>query len=428
MSSLSRSLTSRCHALLAQCKEFASPALLRAVFVTEDLKPFQTGLPEAASAEERARLVLAYLLDHSLADGRAPLVLLLDILQEHHAREDLGVQLLGLKDDVQAYLGTRSGPAATKRQNRRIDAALPAQADLKQHIDLYVQVRFPRSKPLSIADWPVKHRPAQTETQSSTVALNFPVNARTGKPGPIVLQLHVTAPDFKVEDEEPKKRVEVLPGKFSNKVQFLLTPLHTGVCRVNVGVKSTDEVSLGTLPLEMKVGGAAAPEPAAVVANLVLTVEVKAAQSPAGRTVVVVPGLAPGVPFTLNVATPEQLSLKLRETTGQLQGLCAKLEKAATPSARLSPKALRQMSWLRAQYLGIVNGWQGMKWTNVPPAQRRDMLEQAATAAKQLDMLSRLLPSARTVPIAPGMPGSAADLTHSFRGLSANLNTLKIKS
>jgi hypothetical protein len=155
---------------------------------------------------------------------------------------------------------------------RRIDAATPSHAQVGQRIDLLVQVRFPDSPLLGIEEWSTTQRPSAIEQTSEPVDLQFPVDPRTGKPSPARLEIRVVAPDFRIEGAA-QQVIWVPPDRNSAKVAFLLTATVLGNCRINVEVYSSDQVYLGTVPVETAVGEMAV-SPTANVANLFLFVVV----------------------------------------------------------------------------------------------------------------------------------------------------------
>jgi len=158
------------------------------------------------------------------------------------------------------------------KKRRRIDAAAPSYAEVGQRIDLLVQVRFPDSPLLGIKDWPTKQKPSSIEQASEPVALEFPVDPRTGKLGSARLEIRVVAPDFAIEGAA-QQIVEVPPDQYSQRIAFLLTAKKAGICRIDVGVYSADHIYLGTIPVETTIGGMVAT-PTAIVNNLFLVVMV----------------------------------------------------------------------------------------------------------------------------------------------------------
>jgi V8-like Glu-specific endopeptidase len=81
-------LVSSLRQLLLNCNEFHSSRQLYAVFSHDELRPFQTSLPEAQSVAERVDLVIAYLSDQYRSTDENALWLLLKILAEKYDLED----------------------------------------------------------------------------------------------------------------------------------------------------------------------------------------------------------------------------------------------------------------------------------------------------------------------------------------------------
>ena len=163
-------------------------------------------------------------------------------------------------------------PIDTATKDRRIDAAVPSNAELGRQIDVLVQVRFPDSPPLSLEKWPTKKKPSSIEESSDPVQLEFPVEPGTGKLVSAKLEVRIVAPDFNIEGSD-RQKVEVPPDQESKLVSFLLTTLRPGECRINVVVYSTDQTYLGTLPLETVVGTTESP-PETIVSSLKLSTKV----------------------------------------------------------------------------------------------------------------------------------------------------------
>jgi TIR domain len=157
-------------------------------------------------------------------------------------------------------------------KERRIDAAVPSAAEVNRPIDLRVQVRFPDSPRLGLEDWPAKNKPAQLEQAAENVALEFPIDAATGKLGPARLEIRVVAPDFDIASQA-RQLLLVPPEALSKCLSFLITPKRTGVCRLNVEVYNVEHIFLGAIPTETEVGGEV-KSPTPNVANLFLFVTV----------------------------------------------------------------------------------------------------------------------------------------------------------
>jgi hypothetical protein len=202
-------------------------------------------------------------------------------------------------------------PMPPRVRDRRIDAAVPSRAEVGQHMDLLVQVRFPDSPLLGIKDWPTRQKPTSVEQESERVALKFPIDHRTGKLGSSCLQVRVVAPDFTIEGAD-QQSVEVPPDEYSKCIPFLLTARKAGCCRIKVEVRSVDGIYLGTISCETTVGGAVTV-PSASVATLVVFVMVHQPESlkTPGRDELSVeePLPAPTLPPTPPPGEPQQLSL-----------------------------------------------------------------------------------------------------------------------
>ena len=156
-------------------------------------------------------------------------------------------------------------------QSRRIDAAVPSRAAVGRRIDLLVQVRFEGSPRLGVEDWPSKKRPSQIEQGSEALQLTFPTDSLTGRFLPARLRIKVVAPDFNVENQNDRL-IEVPTDEYSKRLAFLLTPLRTGTCRINIEVYGLDDLFLGAVPVEMEAVAATGSEQEVSVGNLVLEV------------------------------------------------------------------------------------------------------------------------------------------------------------
>ena len=105
MKGLSPGLYKRCRETLLKCAEFDTNAALRAVFVTQELSPFRSGMPETASKSARVDTCLDFLLPKRLADGRPVLPLFLAALRDRYQPGDaLRDELESLGEDVQSAL------------------------------------------------------------------------------------------------------------------------------------------------------------------------------------------------------------------------------------------------------------------------------------------------------------------------------------
>ncbi|MCX6031588.1 MAG: NB-ARC domain-containing protein [Chloroflexi bacterium] len=100
MPTLPSELHLRCLRTLQQCRQFESDTLLRAVFATQELKPFREGLTNSTNKEDRVDICLSYLLGKQLNDGRPALLLFLDALRERYEKGD------ALRDELDALRNT----------------------------------------------------------------------------------------------------------------------------------------------------------------------------------------------------------------------------------------------------------------------------------------------------------------------------------
>ena len=148
---------------------------------------------------------------------------------------------------------------------RRVDVALPSQAEVGRQVDLIVQVRFADSPSLGLEDRPAKRRPEQ---EAELLGRHYPEDPRTGKRMPASLQIKVVAPDFVVEGER-ERLIEVAPDEYSKRIAFLLTPARVGFCPVHVEAYADGEY-LGTAPVETESVAVAVANPALQTARLVL--------------------------------------------------------------------------------------------------------------------------------------------------------------
>jgi predicted membrane protein len=98
-------LFNQCRNVLLQTSEFDTDTSLRAVFITDELRPFRDRLPSAASKSDRVNRCLAFLLDKRLSDGRPVLPVFLEALHNKYQQGDaLRDELASLADDVEQSL------------------------------------------------------------------------------------------------------------------------------------------------------------------------------------------------------------------------------------------------------------------------------------------------------------------------------------
>jgi hypothetical protein len=88
MLNLSPTMYNRCRDLLLRCTELESYENLRAVFITEELKPFRYGLKKADSPAELVDLFFDYILDQNLTGGKPAFPAFLAMLLTRYADGD----------------------------------------------------------------------------------------------------------------------------------------------------------------------------------------------------------------------------------------------------------------------------------------------------------------------------------------------------
>ncbi len=127
---LASDIYTRCRSILLKCGEFDSHAALKAIFVTEELAPFQDRLPEAASKSDRVDRCLDFLRSQQLQDGRVVLPLFLEALRNrydpndmlHRELETVRTDVLHANEQKPAQVsGTTEPPQQAQRQ-----AGMPA--------------------------------------------------------------------------------------------------------------------------------------------------------------------------------------------------------------------------------------------------------------------------------------------------------------
>ncbi len=145
-------------------------------------------------------------------------------------------------------------PRVPVENERRIDAAMPGQAERDRTIELLIQVRFPDSPLLGTAEWPTRQKPFSVEQRSQPVQLKFPVDRKTGKLSPTSLDVSINTTDFTIQGES-KKRIEVSPDTLSELLIVPLTARKVGICRLYIDVTSVEPElhHLGTVLVETDV-------------------------------------------------------------------------------------------------------------------------------------------------------------------------------
>ena len=206
-----------------------------------------------------------------------------------------------------AHEGKR--PVTPRPEARRIDAAMPSQAEVGRQTDLIVQVRFANSPLLGLEDWPTHRRPEAIDQASDAIELRYPEDAVTGALLPARLRLRLVAPDFTIEGQA-EQLIEVPPDTYSKRVTFLLTPRRAGYCRVNVEVYTPDALYLGTVPVEAEALRGGIAQPIIRVANLMLGLLARRVadaihRAPDASTIVVDQSTRPPDPIRTQLAAPQ---------------------------------------------------------------------------------------------------------------------------
>ena len=168
---------------------------------------------------------------------------------------------------------------------RRIDAAMPREAQVGTTVDLIVQVRFTASPPLGLEDRPGKHAPDSIEQASEAIRVTYPTDPVSGRELPARLRVKIVAPDFTINGAADCL-IEVPPAQYSKRLTVLLTPLREGVCRARVEIYASDSLHLGTLPLETTAHPSASAAQELRVAQLVLHLVARELPKPQARPMV----------------------------------------------------------------------------------------------------------------------------------------------
>ncbi len=77
-----------CRNVLGKCSEFDTHRSLQAIFITEKLRPFSSGLPEATNRNERVDLCLNYLLQNRHSSGESIFPIFLEVLRDRYPEEN----------------------------------------------------------------------------------------------------------------------------------------------------------------------------------------------------------------------------------------------------------------------------------------------------------------------------------------------------
>jgi hypothetical protein len=85
---LSKHLYDQCHAVLLKCSEFDDHNLLKAIFVTNELRVFQNRLPRATAKNDQVTQTIAYLLEARLSGNYSVFSAFLVQLRDRREQED----------------------------------------------------------------------------------------------------------------------------------------------------------------------------------------------------------------------------------------------------------------------------------------------------------------------------------------------------
>ena len=126
MSALPSDIYRLCRKVLLDCREFESYRALRAVFVTDELRPFRIGLREADNPVALIDLNLEYLLEQRLKGGQSVFPIFLAALRDRYEPGDaLREELGGLIARMQAIMPPPSGKPAEYQPIHKDISGLP---------------------------------------------------------------------------------------------------------------------------------------------------------------------------------------------------------------------------------------------------------------------------------------------------------------
>jgi serine/threonine protein kinase len=179
-------------------------------------------------------------------------------------------------------------PQKQSRSHRRLDAAMPGQAEIEVPIDLIVQVRFADSPQLGLEDWPGRRRPSVIDQNSAAIRVQYPVDRRTGRMMPARLHLRILAPDFTIHGDA-ERDIEVPTDDYSPRVTFMLMALHAGWSRLTVDVYGSEGLYLGGVPMECEAIATAPSLQQPIVASVALVASPSAPELPRLGTAVIEP-------------------------------------------------------------------------------------------------------------------------------------------
>lgn len=156
-----------------------------------------------------------------------------------------------LGEDVVPITPSKPTPSVV-RQPRRIDAALPSQAQVGKYIDLVVAVKLSDSPPLAPAEIRAARAsrkfPDDATAESRPVEVEFAVDKRTGGALPATLEIQVIAPNFKIHGPQ-RKSLLVSLDRDSDLCTFPLRPRIPGESEVSVELYSQGAL-VGSMRLE----------------------------------------------------------------------------------------------------------------------------------------------------------------------------------
>lgn len=149
-------LSNRCRDTLLQCSEFSSHAALQAVFVTHELYPFRSDLPEADSKGERVARCLDYLLEQRATGYHPVLAAFLTALRDRYMPGNaLRDELQALVRDVGVALSLPTG-ASTSVQTRYPSIPTLPQPYFAHPYPLQVNFTGRASERRMLSDWLTK--------------------------------------------------------------------------------------------------------------------------------------------------------------------------------------------------------------------------------------------------------------------------------
>jgi cell division septation protein DedD len=248
-------------------------------------------------------------------------------------------------------------PAVSEETFRRVDAAMPTQAEVGRQTDLIVQVRFANSPVLGLEDWPTRRKPPEIEQNSEPVRLNYPVDS-LGRLMPARVRIKVVAPDF-VLNGDSEHLVAVPPDEYSKRLMFLLTPRRPGFCRVNVEVYDSEAFFLGSIAVESMAVGDGVSATEWRIANLVLEIiarpaaQMSSPSEPPGRTP---PSVRAGPVDSLAPNLPTQASASggFAQTGGAMLSSDKPSSEGPAAAGGLGPRRVRQLAMTAPVVVGLI--------------------------------------------------------------------------